>query len=99
MSVDLEPYDPDMALRTLNILKLSYRDVTGKKYPYPNEILSDFVRRALKYKSLAEQQLGKHVPCASKIVFTMLEKKCDVETAVSHLKYSNENLKLLVTPL
>ncbi len=63
------------------------------------DFLFQYVTRALKYKELAELQLGKHVPAPAKLVLTMLEKKCSVEQSVSLLKMNNENIELILSDI
>ncbi|MCH9634726.1 MAG: N-acetylmuramic acid 6-phosphate etherase [Chlamydiae bacterium] len=96
--IDLSPSNSKLVDRSIRIIK-QILDDHAIETSYSYELLYSYVVRALKYKWLAENQLGKHVPSPSKLVLTMLKKSCDVEKAVSLLKINNENIELIMSEI
>ena len=99
MMVDLFPTDASSMQRSLNMIRTFYKEIADSNCPLSEEAITYFLLRAIKYKNLVETQLARHVPAPAKIVFTMLEKECDVETAIASLEMNNENLALLMSDI
>ncbi len=96
--IDVRPSNNKLIDRSIRIIQeIHSGHHKGATYSY--DVLFHYVTRALKYKELAELQLGKHVPSPAKLVLTMLEKQCDVEKSVALLKINNENIELILSDI
>lgn len=90
--IDVSPTNNKLIDRTIRIIQQIHAKHHPSEKPFSYELLFQYVTRASLYKKLMDQQLHTHVPSCTKLVLTMLEKKCSPEKATEFLKNNHENV-------